>query len=216
MTRSPQSAIDALFLAHRAVAEATQGLLDVPHDDLVSGLADALATARALADEDESSRRFLAIADVLAELEGPRVAELLVDLLDVDDLEACGAAGEALVGLASERFKEVAQVVERHLANAEGSSRILRELAYVFAAVPEASSAKLLEKFLQHRDPEVVAAGIEALVDIGEPSTARALEALKRDKREVSVEDDNEEVHAVTLGELAQEALTLIRGGGRG
>ena len=157
----------------------------------------------------------MAIAEVLAELEGPAVVEMLIDVLDLDDADARQVAGESLVGLASDRFKEVAQVVEKQLETRSGDSGALRELPYVFAMIPEGSSVKLLEKFLAHKEAEVVASAIEALVEIGDASAARALETLKKDKREVSVEDDGEEAQSVTIGELALEALTLLKGAAR-
>jgi HEAT repeat protein len=215
MATSPEPALAALFNAHRALADAQHAVLDVDHDALVRGLRAELTRAGSVDDEEEASRRYVAIAEVLAELEGPAVIEMLIDVLDLDDADARQVAGESLVGLASDRFKEVAQVVERQLASRSTESRALRELPYVFAMIPEGSSVKLLAKFLAHKEAEVVASAIEALVEIGDPSAARALEGLKRDKREVSVEDDGEEPQDVTIAELAQEALTLLRGAGR-
>lgn len=215
MATAPETALRNLFDAHRALAEAQSAVLDVAQDDLVRALRDELAKTAKVDDEDEASRRYVAIAEVLAELEGPVVVETLIDVLDLDDADARQVAGESLVGLAADRFKEVAQVVEKQLTTRPHESAALRELPYVFAMIPEGSSVKLLEKFLVHPDAEVVAAAIEALVEIGDPMAARALETLKRDKREVSVEDDGEEPQDVTIGELAQEALTLLRGGGR-
>ena len=215
MATSPETALESLFNAHRALADAQQAVLDVDQDALVRGLRAELTKAGSVDDEEESSRRYVAIAEILAELEGPAVVEMLIDVLDLDDADARQVAGESLVGLASDRFKEVAQVVEKQLASRAPDSGALRELPYVFAMIPEGSSVKLLEKFLTHGEAEVVASAIEALVEIGDPAATRALEALKRDKREVSVEDDGDEAQDVTIGELAQEALTLLRGGGR-
>jgi HEAT repeat protein len=215
MATSPASALEALFNAHRALADAQQTVLDVGQDDLVRALKAELEKTAKVEDEEEASRRYIALTEILAELEGPAVVEMLIDVLDLDDADARQVAGESLVGLASDRFKEVAQVVEKQLATRSGDSGALRELPYVFAMIPEGSSVKLLEKFLAHKEAEVVASAIEALVEIGDPAGARALEALKKDKREVSVEDDGEDAQSVTIGELAQEALTLLRGAGR-
>jgi HEAT repeat protein len=215
MATSPASALEALFNAHRALGAAQEAVLDVAQDDLVRGLQVELEKAGTIDDEDEASRRYVAIAEVLAELEGPAVVEMLIDVLDLDDADARQVAGESLVGLASDRFKEVAQVVEKQLETRSGDSGALRELPYVFAMIPEGGSVKLLEKFLAHKEAEVVASAIEALVEIGDASAARALETLKKDKREVSVEDDGEEAQSVTIGELALEALTLLKGAAR-
>jgi HEAT repeat protein len=216
MATTPESALASLFNAYRALADAQQAVLDLDQEALVRGLRAELTKTGSVDDEEEASRRYVAIAEILAELEGPTVVEMLIDVLDLDDADARQVAGESLVGLASDRFKEVALVVEKQLASRSPESGALRELPYVFAMIPEGSSVKLLEKFLAHKEAAVVASAIEALVEIGDPAAARALEGLKRDKREVTVEDDGEEAQDVTLGELAQEALTLLRGGGRG
>jgi HEAT repeat protein len=90
-------------------------------------------------------------------------------------------------------------------------SPALSELPYLIAEIPEPGAAKLLARFLRHADPEAVAAAIEALVEVGDPSVAPLLVPLEKDTRSVQVDDDEGEEGKVTIGELAAEARALLR-----
>ena len=76
--------------------------------------------------------------------------------------------------------------------------------------VPEPGVLKLLGRFLKHADGEAVAAAIEALVEIGDPSAASLLGPLLRDGRSVQLEDESGEEGKITIGELATEAHELL------
>ncbi len=111
----PVAAVEALFDAERAARKAHNQLaLDEPVR-LIPVLEAACRDALALADGQEASLRLACIAELLGEMEGPRVVDLLIDILGCEDAEARRAAGEALSGLAFDRFKEVALGVERAL-----------------------------------------------------------------------------------------------------
>jgi HEAT repeat protein len=168
-------------------------------------------TERALAqDPEEQALRLVRVAVLLGDLHGPAAVDLLIDLLGVEDPEARGAAGEALEGLAYDRFKEVALGTERALARLPVGHSALSELPYLLADIPEPGATKLLGRFLGHGDPEAVAAAIEALVEVGDPAAAPMLAPLAKDTRVVQLEDDEGEEGKVTLGELAEEARALL------
>jgi len=177
---------------------------------LVSALKKETDAARALDDTEEQALRFVRIASVLGDLQGAAAVDLLIDLLGEGEPEGRHAAGEALEGLAYERFKEVALGVERALDRLPVGSPALSELPYLIAEIPEPGAAKLLGRFLHHKDPEAVAAAIEALVEIGDPSVAQLLAPLEKDTRVVQLEDDEGEEGKVTIGELATEARALL------
>ena len=137
--------------------------------------------------------------------------DALIDVLASDHPEARHAAGEELEQLAFERFKEVALGVERALKRLPEGSPALPELPYILAEVPEPGVTKLLGMFLEHKDPDAVAAAIEALVEIGDPAAASLIAKLSEDTRMVEIADDGGEATSeVTLGELATEALELL------
>jgi HEAT repeat protein len=166
--------------------------------------------ALTLKDDAERALRLTRIAGVLGDLQGAAAVDLLIDILACDEAEARHAAGEALEGLAYDRFKEVALGVERALDRLPSGSPALSELPYMLAEIPEPGALKLLGRFLQHPDAEAVAAAIEALAEIGDPSAAPMLTPLLADKRVAQLEDDEGEEGKVTLGELATEARSLL------
>jgi hypothetical protein len=125
--------------------------------------------------------------------------------------EARQAAGEEIEALAYDRFKEVAQGIERALKRLPVGSPALPELPYLISEVPEPGVPKLIGQFLTHKDPDAVAAAIETLVEIGDPAHAKMIEPLTGDKRTVELAaDGGESGSEVTLGELAEEALGLL------
>ncbi|MCA9618983.1 MAG: HEAT repeat domain-containing protein, partial [Myxococcales bacterium] len=91
-------------------------------------------------------------------------------------------------------------------------SNALVELPYLLTEIPEPGVVTLLAKFLAHDDPDGVAAAIEALVEVGDPSAVGALEKLRDDKRKTRLGDEEElEGGDVTVGELAEEAIQLLQ-----
>lgn len=205
--------LSGMFDAERKVRELTDKLASAPKDALLDAVAPAIAEAMLLDDEAEASLRLVRIADVLSQVEGPRAMDALIDVLASDLPEARHAAGEAIEEAAFERFKEVAQGVERALKRLPPGSPALPELPYILAEVPEPGVLKLIEMFLRHADADAVAAAIEVSADIGDPVLIKHLEKLKNDKRTVDMaEEDSEEASEVTLGELASEAIGLISG----
>ncbi|EYF02331.1 Hypothetical protein CAP_7260 [Chondromyces apiculatus DSM 436] len=183
----------------------------LPPDQTLDVLLNAVQAAKAEQDEDEAVLRLVRLSSLLGEHEGPRAVDALVDVLASEHPEARRAAGEELEGLAYDRFKEVAQGVERALARLPAGSPALYELPYLIAEVPEPGVTKLLAMFLKHSDADAVSAAIEALVEIGDPGSAALLRPLVGDKRTVEMEDDSSDATSdVTLGELAEEALGML------
>jgi HEAT repeat protein len=205
--------LTSLFNAQRASRIAHDRLTDSDPAAIVPVLERAYAEATKLDDEDEALLRFEVIAEVLGELSGPRAVDLLIELLGRDEPEVRHAAGEALSGIAYERFKEVAVGVERALDRLPTGNPALAELPYLLSEVPEPGVAKLLARFLAHEDADAVASAIEALVEAGDPASASLLDPLLRDKRRVQLQDDGGTESDASLGELAAEARTLLAGG---
>jgi HEAT repeat protein len=207
---SPELAglLEALFDAERAVREAHRRLTAGAPGEVVR-LLDAAARAAEKLDGDERSRRLVRVSEVLGEMAGPQVVDLLIDILASDDAEARRAAGEALSERAWDRFKDVALGIERALDRLPANSPALLELPYILAEVPEPGALKLLGDFLKHPAAEVVAAAIEALVQRVDPKALELIEPLANDKRRVEIEDDEGMSGEATIGELVAEARTM-------
>jgi HEAT repeat protein len=210
--------LEELFDAERAVRSAHAQLSEAPQEALLDVLTSALAAALSEADDEEATLRLVRIAALLGELEGPRVVDALIDVLAAEQPEARHAAGEEIEALAFDRFREVAEGVERALARLPHGSAALPELPFILAEVPEPGVTKLLGRFLAHSDSDAVAAAIEALVEIGDPASARLIAPLVNDPRTVEMADEEDDAEAaeITVGELAAEALSLLGDGGGG
>lgn len=204
--------LSELFDAERNVRRLHDELSSSPPNELLDALTVALAAALQEPNEDEASLRLVRIAALLGEQEGPRVLDALIDVLSSDHPEARRAAGEEIEGLAFERFKEVASGVERALKRLPVGSPALPELPYILAEVPEPGVVKLLGQFLTHRDPDAVAAAIEAIAELGDPAAITLLEPLTEDTRTVELADDGSDATSeASIGELATEAIELLQ-----
>jgi HEAT repeat protein len=210
--RDAAGTLKALFDAERAVRAAHDELVDADPEAVLPVLESTTREALSLdtIDEDEASLRLVRVAALLGEMQGPRVVDLLVDILGCDEPEARHAAGEALSGLAFDRFKEVALGVERALERLPAGNPALSELPYLLAEVPEAGVAKLMSRFLAHKDVDAVAAAIEAIVEMGDPSALPLLEPLAGDARKVQLEDEGGTEGDASIGELVAEARAIL------
>ncbi len=210
--RDPATTLKALFDAERAVREAHDELVNADPSNVLPLLERATREALDLdaRDEDESSLQLVRVAAVLGEMQGERVVDLLIDILGCDEPEARHAAGEALSGLAWDRFKEVAMGIERALQRLPDGSPALSELPYLLAELPEPGAIKLLARFLTHRDADSVAAAVEALVEAGDGAALPLLEPLANDTRKVQLEDEGGTQAETTIAELVAEARALL------
>ena len=209
----PVAALGALYDAERAARDAHDELAQDDPARVLPAVERSCREALAMEDEDESSLRLTCLAELLGELEGPRVVDLLIDILGCQESDPRRAAGEALSGLAFDRFKEVALGVERALVRLPEGNPALAELPYLLAEIPEPGVTKLLARFLAHRDPDAVASAIEALVEIGDPSALPLLEPLAGDARRVELEDEGGTEGDASIGELVSEARALLMRG---
>jgi HEAT repeat protein len=208
----PVATLKALFDAERTVRSASDELVEGDPVIVLPLLQRATREALDAENEDEAALRLVRISALLGEMQGPEVVDLLVDILGCDEPEARHAAGEALGDLAFDRFKEVAQGVERAIERLPEGGRALAELPYLLSQVPEPGVRKLLGRFLLHKDPDAVASAIEALVEAGDPAAAPMLEPLLADARKVQLEDEDGAEGEATIAELAAEARSLLRG----
>jgi hypothetical protein len=208
--------LKALFDAERAVRTAHEELAHQDAKALLPVLQQATREAVRLGEEAESSLRLVRIASILGEIDGAGAVDLLIDILGSDSPEARHEAGEELGARAWERFKEVALGVERALERLAEGNLALLELPYILAEIPEPGVLKLLGRFLAHKDVEAVASTIEAIVETGDPDAIPLLKPFVNDRRKVQIEDDGGTEGEATIGELATEAMDVLKGSGVG
>lgn len=207
---SAASTLDSVFDADRRLRQAEAALLAAPTSELVALLTDSIPQARTIADRQEATARLLRLADLCAQVPGPAMADALLRLLDDEEPAVRVAAGEAILDVAYERYAEIAHAIERCLERRDAGPA-MSELPWILAEVAEGSALTLLSRFLRHDDADVVAATLEALVQLGDPDAIEAISKLRGDKRRTTMEDLDEEA-IFTIGELADDALKELQG----
>lgn len=197
--------LEAIYDAVRRRDEAEEELLgSADPEELADFLAGAVEEALDHHDPDESERRLRELTDLCAQVPGPKMADALIAILDHPEPGIRTEAGEALLDVAYDRFKEVARAVERALDKGhEGLS--MQELPFVLTEVRDPDPVPLVARFLAHPDPDVVGAAIEALAELGDPAAGKHIEALVDDERVATLDDLDE--GPTTIGELATAAL---------
>jgi len=208
-----ESALVELLEAQRRARKLAEEIAEGPDEIVLSVLIEAIAGARTRRKEEDRVLELEALAQILGHLTGPRAVDALIDILGSEDAPARHAAGLILEDVAYERFKEVALGVERALEKLPSDHLALTELPYLLVEIPEPGALKLIHRFLDHPNEEVVAAGIEAAVELGDPASIQKLSRLEKDVRLVELEDDEPdgpEEGSVTIGELAKEARLML------
>jgi HEAT repeat protein len=208
MSSSVDSRLDQLFDADRTLRRVEAELMENSDErELENALAQAVDQAAALNDRAEATLRLERLADLCAQIPGPRMADALVQILNDEEPSVRVAAGEALLDVGYERYAEVARAIERAL-DAPKRGPAMSELPWILAEIGEPSAVPLVRRFTEHPDADAVAAAVEALAQLGDPSAMPTLERLKRDERTVRLEDDlDQETTVSTIGELAQAAI---------
>jgi HEAT repeat protein len=207
--------LESIFRAERDLRQAEGRLLDTRDKNALANLlAGATREALALRDEDEAALRLGRLADMCAQVPGPQMVDTLIAILDSDDESVRVQAGEALLDVGYDRYAEVARGIERAL-DRKHTGIAMTELPWILAEIGEPSALGLIRRFLASDDGEICASALEALVSLGDPSGADALDALVDDPREVTVDGDDDEGEGLrtTIGQLAREAIAELRGG---
>ena len=202
--------LSALFDADKALRAAEDAFLESGDEKALAGvIAGAVRDAFALVDPEEQEVRLMRLADLCAQVQGPETVDALLSILDHDEPAVRNEAGESLLDVAYERFKEVALGVERLLAKGH-AGHSMEELPFVLGEIRDPDPVPLVARFLEHPRPEVVAAGIEALASYGDPAAIRHLEKLTEDAREVTLPDLDDAT--ASIGDLAADAIAELEG----
>jgi HEAT repeat protein len=201
--------LQRIFDADRALRKAESLLLRKKgSEELISLLERETDHALRMEDRKEGTMRLERLADLCAQVPGPRMTDALIAILNDGEPRVRVAAGEALRDLGYERYAEVARGIERALdRNASGLA--MSELPWVLAEIAEPSALPLVRRFLDHPSSDVVAAAIEALAQLRDPEAVADLERFVADSRIVTIEDFEDETKT-TLGELAKDALQML------
>ncbi|MGB5813339.1 MAG: HEAT repeat domain-containing protein [Polyangiales bacterium] len=201
--------LEQIFDADRKLREAESRLLRVRNSSEVVDLLIA-ETKNALAhqDREEATMRLERLADLCAQVHGPQMTDALIEILNDQEPRVRVAAGEALRDVGFERYAEVARGIVRAL-DSSTTGPAMSELPWVLAEIGEPSALPLIRRFLDHADPDVTAAAIEALAQLQEPEAVDDLRRFVDDDRVVVIED-LEDDDKTTIGDLARDALAMF------
>ena len=198
-----------IFDADRTMRDAESILLRrADREELIALLERETEHALKMEDRKEGTMRLERLADLCAQVPGPRMTDALIAILSDEEPRVRVAAGEAVRDLGYERYAEVARGIERALDDNAGGLA-MSELPWVLAEVGEPSALPLIRRFLDHQSPDVVAAAIEALAQLQDSDAVRDLKRFVGDPRVVTI-DDFEHETKTTLGELAEDALQML------
>jgi HEAT repeat protein len=201
--------LQRIFDADRILHEAESVLLRKKGSaEVIALLEQETENALHMEDRREGIMRLERLADLCAQVPGPRTTDALIAILNDGEPRVRVAAGEALRDLGYERYAEVARGIERALdRNADGPA--MSELPWVLSEIAEPSALPLIRRFLDHPSSDVTAAAIEALAQLADLEALPDLERFVGDSRVVIIEDFEDETKT-TLGELAEDALAML------
>lgn len=157
----------------------------------------------------DSAGNLARLADLCAQVVSPTTLDALVRILDHDDPQVRVAAGEALLEVGIDRFKDVRGAVERALGNS-ALTNALEELPFILAELGDPPSVALVARFLELPQAQAVAAGIEALAAMGDPTAIPHLRKLAQDTRDVTIAEEGVGELRMTIGELSQDAVAEL------
>jgi len=206
----PRAMLESVFDADRALRASEDEFLEAGETPVLAKLLkESVREALALEDRDEQELRLMRLADLCAQVQGPETVDALLAILDHEEPAVRNEAGECLLHVAFERFKEVANGVERLLDRGHDGGA-MEELPFVLTEVRDPDPLPLVLRFLAHPRGEVVAAAIEALASYGDPTAIRHLEKLVDDPREVTMPELDDTT--ATVGDLAADAIAELEG----
>lgn len=215
MTKALDEKLDKVFAADRALRIAELDFLENNGAEHLAAIERAVNAAFAMEDAEDAAIRLMRSADLLGDFQGPQVPALLLRMLDHEEPAVRDAAGTTLLDVGYSRYAEVARAMEKLIDEGKAITA-LKEVPFVLAEIGEPGGVKLCLRLTKHADAGVVAAAVEALAMLSDPSVIRDLEKLRNDKRVVEADGSDDEHSAPegggpTVGELVQEALEHLR-----
>ena len=185
----PAQQLETLFDISRKVNALTKQICANPQPGLYDAIRDARDDAFDLANEDEWMLRLNCLAQLLQISRTPAAIDLLIESLD-DDLEEFAPFESALSVVASENVDIVREGIVRALGLLPDDSDVLAILPALVLDYGDPDAPNTLKLFLAHPTPAVVAAAIDALVELGDPSAIKLLEPLAKDTRTIETDDE--------------------------
>ena len=176
-------------------------------EDQESVLAEAFKSDIAkIKEEDEIPITLIRCAEMLVGVMTENVVKTLTLGLDHDNPTVRLLAGDAITHVAEENIELIKPAVEEVL---KSGGTAAEEMPFILTELDDPEVEKILERFLGHKNPEVVASALEALTEIGNPDIIPVLEKLVDDPRTVASDAEMGD-EDTTIGQLAKDAIAII------
>ncbi len=202
-----------LFDAEKSFRQAREAVFAEMSDDLlVKGVGAEIDRSMPQSSSEDAGFRLMLCAEMLEAVPCKESARLLLVILNHEEPGIRVSAGEALVNMLEERWRDASQAVEAAIKSGT-SLHALREVPFVLAETGEPGAGALIAKLLTHADADVVASAIEALVEMGDGTYRADIERLSKDPRAlaaVETEEGESAQESGTVGELAAEAAKIL------
>lgn len=157
-------------------------------------------------ENDEIPITLIRCAEMLVGVMTEDIVKTLSLGLDHDNPTVRLLAGDAITHVAEENIELIKPAIDDVL---KSGGTAAEEMPFILTELDDPEVEKILEKFLAHKEPEVVASAIEAATEIGNPEIISTLEKLTEDSRVVAADAElgDEET---TIGQLAKDAIAII------
>ena len=129
------------------------------------------------------------ITEMLINYDSEAVAKLLGAGLGHPNPDVRLLSGDAMLHLTEEGLQRIMPAVEEIL---ERGGLGAEEMPFLLTDVDDPEVPRILERFLNQDEADVVASAIEAMAEYGDPNSIPVLEQLTGDTRPVSVEENSD------------------------
>ena len=208
---SAKEHLQSIHAADLALIKAEDALLRTPQPQLVALLSEAVLTTTQKPPSEETGRELARLADLCSQVPGPEMMDAMLLILNQEDPAVRVAVQDVLLEVAYERYAEFARGVDRVMSSDDPVGPAMSELPFMIAEIAEPSALPLLKDFLAIDHADVVAATVEAMVELGDAEAIDLLTPMTSDTRMVGIEGFEQETEA-SIGKLASEAIEILRG----
>jgi HEAT repeat protein len=203
------SNIRTLLDAERTVRSIHQAMRAAPIDDVVAALREHVSKSAGLRGE-ELIAALTPVATLAGTLDSPKALSVLLPMLSSEEPVVRMTAGESFLAMLERDLTTLEPALRTWLEKLTPGDIALSESAYLLGELGAPECVPLLGVILRNKDPEAVAAAIEALVELGDRAALPLLKPLFKDGRLATIEGEDGGEERLSLGALAQEAAEII------
>jgi HEAT repeat protein len=201
--------IEEIFELDEQVTRLKEKLKEYPEGEQAELLTNLFCSALDnIGEVDQLSLKFVRVVELMGDLDGASLIRVLSRGLDHPNVDVRLSCAETLLHLAEDDLEQISPAIDEALGK---GGLMAQEVLYLLAELDDPNVPRVIERFLELGDAQIVALAIDALVEIGDLTSIDALKKLSGDKRRVVVdEEESESQIKVEIGQLAREAIGLL------